>query len=59
MVTESEVRRALERVIDPELHKSLIELGMVREVRMDKDQVDITLALTTLACRSRTRSSTT
>ena len=50
MVTESEVRRALERVIDPELHKSLIELGMVREVRMDKDQVDITLALTTLAC---------
>jgi len=50
VVTESEVRRALERVIDPELHKSLIELGMVREVRMDKDQVDITLALTTLAC---------
>ena len=50
MVTESEVRRALERVIDPELHRSLIELGMVREVRMDKDQVDITLALTTLAC---------
>jgi Mrp family chromosome partitioning ATPase len=36
--------------MDPELHKNLIELGMVREVRIDSEQVDITLALTTLAC---------
>jgi ATP-binding protein involved in chromosome partitioning len=50
MVTESAVRKALEGVMDPELHKSLIELGMVRQVRIEDDQVDITLALTTLAC---------
>ncbi len=50
MITESEVRRALEGVMDPELHRSLIELGMVREVRIDRAQVDITLALTTLGC---------
>jgi Mrp family chromosome partitioning ATPase len=50
VITESEVRRALEGVLDPELHRSLIELGMVREVRIDAAQVDITLALTTLAC---------
>jgi len=49
-ITESTVRKALEAVIDPELHKSLIELGMVREVRISQGQVDITLALTTLSC---------
>jgi Mrp family chromosome partitioning ATPase len=36
--------------MDPELHKSLIELGMVREVRIKDGQVDITLALTTMGC---------
>ena len=50
MVTEANVRRALEGVMDPELHKSLIELGMVREVRIIEGSVGVTLALTTLAC---------
>ena len=50
MVTEVEVRKALEGVMDPELHKSLIELGMVRQVRTEDGRVEITLALTTLAC---------
>ena len=50
MVKESQVRKALEGVMDPELRKSLIELGMVREVRIEDGQVEITLALTTLAC---------
>ena len=50
MVTEAKVRKALEGVMDPELHKSLIELGMVREVRIIESQVEITLALTTLGC---------
>jgi Mrp family chromosome partitioning ATPase len=36
--------------MDPELHKSLIELGMIRQVRIDGGQVDILLALTTLGC---------
>jgi Mrp family chromosome partitioning ATPase len=36
--------------MDPELHKSLIELGMVRQVQIDGAKVGITLALTTLAC---------
>jgi Mrp family chromosome partitioning ATPase len=50
VVSEVEVRKALEGVMDPELHKSLIELGMIREVRIEGTQVDITLALTTIAC---------
>ena len=50
VVSETEVRKALEGVMDPELHKSLIELGMIREVRIEGNQVDITLALTTISC---------
>ncbi len=50
MVTESAVRNALEGVNDPELHRSLIELNMVRQVQIDEDRVHLILALTTLAC---------
>jgi len=50
LVTEANVRKALEGVMDPELHKSLIELGMIREVRIVEGRVEITLALTTLGC---------
>jgi len=50
VTTEAQVRKALEGVMDPELHKSLIELGMVPQVTIDNDRVDITLALTTLGC---------
>jgi hypothetical protein len=35
LVTGAEVRKALEGGMDPELHKSLIELGMVRQVRIE------------------------
>ena len=53
MVTEADVRKALEGVMDPELHKSLIELGMIREVQIEGARVDIILALTTLGCPLR------
>ncbi len=48
------VRRALEAVIDPELHASIIELGMVRDVRVDDDgEVSVKVALTTAGCPLR------
>jgi Mrp family chromosome partitioning ATPase len=50
LATEERIRRALEGVNDPELHKSLVELGMIREVRAEQGKVDITLALTTMGC---------
>jgi ATP-binding protein involved in chromosome partitioning len=53
LITESSVRKALEGVMDPELHRSLVELGMVREIQIAGSQVDITLALTTLGCPLR------
>jgi len=48
-VTESEILEALSEVMDPELKRNLVELGMVREVRIEGKRVDLTLALTTLA----------
>jgi len=50
MVTIEQVKHALEQVMDPELKRSLIELGMVRDVRVENSRVRFTLALTTLAC---------
>ena len=45
---------ALERVIDPELHKPVTELDMVRDVVVDGDgAVEVTIALTVAGCPMR------
>jgi len=50
MVTEKQVMDALDGVLDPELRRSLVDLGMVRDVKINEQEVRFTLALTTLAC---------
>ena len=50
MVSEAQVRDALVAVIDPEIRRSVVELDMVREVRIDGAQVDVTIALTVAGC---------
>jgi ATP-binding protein involved in chromosome partitioning len=50
MVTETEVRHALAEVTDPELRRNIVELGMVRDLRVTEGKVSFALALTTLAC---------
>jgi len=50
MLTEERVIDALREVMDPELRRSLVELGMVKDVEIEGSQVRFTLALTTLAC---------
>ena len=50
MVTAEEIRDALRGVMDPEIGRSIVELGMVRDVRVDGNEVTVTLALTTMAC---------
>ena len=52
-MTQENVLEALQGVNDPELGKSLVELGMVHDVQVDGDRVSFTLALTTLACPLR------
>jgi ATP-binding protein involved in chromosome partitioning len=48
---ETEIRKALEVVIDPELHRSIVELDMVRSIEIGANGVvDVTVSLTTPGC---------
>ena len=54
MPTDNEIRKALERVIDPELHRSIVELGMVRRIDIsDAGEISVTVSLTTAGCPIR------
>ena len=50
MVTEEQVRDALRGVKDPEIGRSLVDLGMVRTIRVADGNVAVQIALTTMAC---------
>lgn len=49
------VAAALESVQDPELHASIVRLGMVKDVAVDGGRVSLTVELTTPACPLRER----
>jgi ATP-binding protein involved in chromosome partitioning len=51
VVGQDEIRKALEVVIDPELHRSIVELDMVRSIDASPNGVvDVTVSLTTPGC---------
>ena len=47
---QARVRQALSRVMDPELHRSIVEMGMVQDLAVADGRVTFTLALTTMGC---------
>jgi ATP-binding protein involved in chromosome partitioning len=49
-VTKEQVLSALRDVQDPDLHKDIVTLGFVKEVKIDGGEVDFTVELTTPAC---------
>ena len=49
-VTKDQVLSALRNVQDPDLHKDIVTLGFVKEVRIEGSVVDFTVELTTPAC---------
>lgn len=53
MPTEMQVMEALSHVIDPELKRSLVELKMVRDLKISDGAVEFTLALTVPTCPMR------
>ena len=53
MVTREQVIGALRGVMDPELGRNIVDLGMVRDVAIVDNQVSFTFALTTMACPLR------
>ena len=53
--SREQITEALKAVIDPELHRSIVELGMVRAIdAKDGGVVDVTVSLTTPGCPIKT-----
>ena len=53
MTTTTEVMNALKKVMDPELHRNVVELNMVRDLSVKDGKVSFTLALTIPECPLR------
>lgn len=49
-ISQNRVREALEEVLDPELNISIIDLGLVYEVKLQGQKVALTMTLTTIGC---------
>ena len=49
-VTETAVMAALATVIEPELHRDLVSLKMIRDLQIEGNDVTFTIMLTTPAC---------
>ncbi|MDQ6992604.1 MAG: iron-sulfur cluster carrier protein ApbC [Mariprofundus sp.] len=50
MLSEAEVLTALSTIIDPDFKKDIVSLGFVKDIRIDGQQVSLTIELTTPAC---------
>src|ERR1700760_3137366 len=51
MPTREQILEALKVVIDPELHRDIVELGMVRSIEIsEQGAVNVTVSLTTPGC---------
>ena len=49
-VTEEDILEALTEVMDPELHRNVVELGFIQEVDIADDYVHLDIQLTTPMC---------
>jgi ATP-binding protein involved in chromosome partitioning len=50
MVTVDQVLSSLRKVVDPELHKDIVSMGMIKDLVIGDGRVSFTLELTTPAC---------
>src|ERR671932_2346768 len=50
MVTVDQVLSSLKKVVDPELHKDIVSMGMIKDLTINDGKVSFTLELTTPAC---------
>jgi Mrp family chromosome partitioning ATPase len=53
VVSKEQVLEALKQVIDPELHRDIVELGMIRDIGIRGKEVTVTIALTVPNCPLR------
>jgi serine O-acetyltransferase len=50
VVTQEEVLSGLKEVIDPEIGANLVDLGLIREVRIEDDRIQVRMVLTMPGC---------
>jgi ATP-binding protein involved in chromosome partitioning len=50
MTTVDQVLASLKKVVDPELHKDIVSMGMIKDLAITDGKVSFTLELTTPAC---------
>ena len=54
-ITEEQVKGALAKIIDPDLHRDIVSLGFVKEIAIDGADVSVVIQLTTPACPVKDR----
>ena len=50
MVTQEQVKKALRKVKDPEMNLDLVVLGLIYDIQVNGNNVDVTMSLTSPAC---------
>ena len=55
MITEEHVLYALKDVEDPEIHKGLVELNMIRNIKIDGSKLSLEVILTVTGCPLKNR----
>jgi ATP-binding protein involved in chromosome partitioning len=53
MINEQQILKALGKVEEPELHRDLVSLNMIKDIKVQGDMVNFTVVLTTPACPLR------
>ncbi len=49
-LTAEDVREQLKNVMDPELDVNIVDLGLIREITVEEDEVHVLMTLTTPGC---------
>jgi len=55
IVSKEDILRALSEVQEPELHRDLVSLNMIRDIEVEDGRVSFTIVLTTPACPLKTQ----
>ena len=50
MTVEDKIRLALKKVMDPELGVSIVDLGLIYDVRFEDGVAEVEMTLTSLGC---------
>lgn len=50
MTTEEKIREALRKVMDPELGVSIVDLGLIYDIRYENGEAEVEMTLTSPGC---------